>query len=128
MKSSGFDPITIDVFIKRFRYVTLFMVVALSILMLRLWFIQVVYGHVYRTKSEKNRIHLESIPPFRGMIFDRNGNLLVDNYPSYNLYIIPEEIKNPNHIAKSLHHLIGLSEDHLQNKMKNLRFRNPFKP
>lgn len=128
MKRSGFDPITIDVFSKRFRYLTFIIVVALSILILRLWFLQVIHGPVYRIKSEKNRIHLENIPPFRGMIFDRNGDLLVDNRPSYNLYIIPEEIHNSDHIVKSLYNLIGLPKDYLQDKMKNLRSMNPFKP
>ena len=128
MKRSGFDPTTIDIFTKRFRYVTLFIVISLSILILRLWFLQVVHGPIYRTKSEKNRIHLENILPFRGMIFDRNGELLVDNRPSYNLYVIPEEIKNPDHIINSLHNLIEIPNDYLQNKMKNLRFKNPFNP
>jgi len=128
VKRSGFDPITIDVFSKRFRYLTFFIVVVLSLLILRLWFLQVIHGPIYRIKSEKNRIHLENIPPFRGMIFDRNGDLLVDNYPSYNLFIIPEEIKNSDHIIQSLHNLIDLPKDYLQDKMKNLRSRNPFKP
>lgn len=128
MKSSGFDPITLDVFSKRFRYITLVMIAILAVLILRLWFLQVIYGHIYRTKSEKNRIQLESIPPFRGMIFDRNGELLVDNHPSYNLYVIPEEIKNPDHIITSLHYLIDLPEDQLQKRMEHLRLRQPFKP
>ena len=128
MKSSGFDPVTTDVFSRRFRYVTLLMILALVVLFLRLWFLQIVNGPAYRVKSERNRIHLEHIPPFRGMIFDRKGELLVDNRPSYNLYYIPEEIKNPDHIVKSLHNLINLPEEHLQNKLKDLRYRNPFKP
>jgi penicillin-binding protein 2 len=96
--------------------------------MLRLWFLQIVNGQRYRTQSENNRIHLQTIPPFRGMIFDRNGELLVDNHPSYNLYIIPEDIQNREQLIKSLETLIGLNSDEVDGKLKKDSNKYPFKP
>jgi penicillin-binding protein 2 len=52
------------------KIVTLFILVAFAALVLRLWLLQIVHGPSYRIKSENNRIRLQDIPPFRGMIFD----------------------------------------------------------
>ena len=83
-----------EIYSKRLTTVTLVVIIIFVCLILRLWFLQIVKGPNYRTQSENNRIHLQNIPPFRGMLLDRNGELLVDNRPSYNLYIIPEQIQD----------------------------------
>ena len=120
MRSSGFDPISAEVFDRRFRTVTLCVIVILAALVLKLWFLQIVYGPSYRTQSENNRIHLQNIPPFRGMIFDRNGKLLVDNRPSYDLYIIPEEVQDRERLTESLTSLIGLNPELVEGRLKRV--------
>ncbi len=128
MRSSGFDPISAEVFDRRFRTVTLCVIVILATLVLKLWFLQIVYGPSYRTQSENNRIHLQKTPPFRGMIFDRNGKLLVDNRPSYDLYIIPEEVQDRERLTESLTLLIGLNPELVEGRLKRVSRRYPFKP
>ncbi|MBL7176463.1 MAG: penicillin-binding protein 2 [Desulfobacteraceae bacterium] len=128
MRSSGFDPISVEVFDRRFRTVTLCVIVILAALVLKLWFLQIVYGPSYRTQSENNRIHLQNTPPFRGMIFDRNGKLLVDNRPSYDLYIIPEEVQDRERLTESLTLLIGLNPELVEGRLKRVSRRYPFKP
>ena len=118
MRSSGFDQTSIEIFNRRFKGVTLIAVVFFSILVMRLWFLQIVNGPNYRTKSENNRIHLQDIPSFRGMIFDRNGELLVDNRPSFNLYMIPEENRNRDQLLQSLKALIGVNPESVNSRMK----------
>jgi len=104
-------------------------VVALfSILVLRLWFLQIVNGPDYRARSEHNRIRLHDIPPFRGMIMDRKGNVLVDNRPSYDLNIIPEDIQDHDRLLESLRQLIGLDPETVEQKLKEASPRHPFKP
>ena len=61
MRSSGFDPITVEIFNQRLKKVTLFVLVVFSAVFLRLWFLQVVNGPSYRTQSENNRIHIQDI-------------------------------------------------------------------
>ena len=128
MKSSGFDPVSVEILSRRLRAVTAFVIVIITTLVLRLWFLQIVNGPNYRTQSENNRIHLQKILPFRGMIFDRNGELLVDNRPSYNLLIIPEGIQDRGHLLKSLDGLIGIDTDLVNNKLNNVPRQYPFNP
>jgi penicillin-binding protein 2 len=67
--------------------------VLLSILGARLYYLQVVKGEYYETKAENQRIRLIPIPAPRGAILDRNGKLLVDSRPTYNVTLSNEPIK-----------------------------------
>ena len=62
-----------------------------ALLFLRLIYLQIIKGEEYRLLSEKNAVRLKSIKSSRGLIFDRNKKLLVDNRPSFNLKIIVED-------------------------------------
>ena len=87
-------------------------------LVFRLWFLQVINGQKYRTQSENNRIHLQRLTPYRGRILDRNGELLVDNLPSFNLYIIPEDIQDKEKLLMDLKKLIDLDPEEVEKKLK----------
>lgn len=107
---------------------TLFVLVVFGVLILRLWFLQIVNGRIYRTSSENNRIHLRSIPPFRGMIFDRDGEILVGNRPSFDLCAIPEEVQNREELFRRLNHLMGLDPKLAAQKLAQAPQRYPFRP
>ncbi len=128
MRSSGFDPVSVEVFNRRLRILTLCIFAVFAVLVLRLWFLQILNGPSYRVQSENNRIQLQDIPPFRGMIFDRHGELLVDNRPSYNLYIIPEQIQDQEQLLKSLKLMIGLEPQSVLDKLAKESHEHPFKP
>jgi penicillin-binding protein 2 len=51
------------------------------------WFVQVVQGAYYRELAENNRMRTLPIQAPRGLIYDREGRLLVENLPSYNLLL-----------------------------------------
>ncbi len=128
MRTSDFDPASFEVFNKQIRWATLFVLVVFSVLILRLWFLQIMNGPVYRSKSEHNRIRLQDISPFRGIIFDRNGEVLVDNRPSYDLYIIPEEVQDKGRLLESLNRLIGLDPGSTGGWLDKVSRGLPFKP
>jgi penicillin-binding protein 2 len=67
--------------------------VFLAILGVRLYYLQLVKGEYYSDKAENQRIRLIPIPAPRGAIFDRNGKLLVDSRPTYNVTLSNEPIK-----------------------------------
>ena len=117
MRSSGFDQVSVETFNRRLFIVTIFVFVIFSILVFRLWFLQGINGQKYRTQSENNRILIQKIIPFRGLIFDRNGELLVDNLPSYNLYITPEDIQDEEKLLKDLKKLINLDPEEVGKKL-----------
>ncbi len=128
MRTSDFDPISVGIFHKQLRNATLFVLALFSILILRIWFLQIVNGPTYRAKSEHNRIRLHDIPPIRGMIIDRNGDVLVDNRPSYDLYVIPEDVQDRSQLLKNLNQLASLDYEIIEQKFNKSHSRRRFKP
>ena len=127
MRRADFDPVSIEIFNKQLKKVTLFVLAVFGVLILRLWFLQVVTGPTYRTKSEKNRIRVVDISPFRGLILDRNGKVLVDNRPSYDLYVIPEEVHDQKWLLDNLVKMVGIDPVAAEKKFAQAR-RYPFRP
>ena len=78
----------------RDRIVLFAVAVFFFLLSARLFSLQVIRREHYLALSEENRIRIVPIEPPRGLIYDRNGVLLVDNYPSYTISVIPHELAN----------------------------------
>src|SRR5215813_11851336 len=66
----------------------------LLILVFGLWRLQVVGAENYHALAEANRIRKVPILAPRGKLFDREGRLLVDNYPSVTCYLLREQVKD----------------------------------
>jgi len=66
----------------------------LSIYIGRLAYLQIIQGNVYRLKAETQAIKQVTVDPFRGNIFDRNGERMVHNSPSYSISITPNEFSD----------------------------------
>jgi len=128
LKPSHFDPVSSEIFGKQLKIAILFILAVFGILILRLWILQVVNGPAYRAKSEHNRIRLQDIPPFRGMILDRNAEVLVDNRPSYDLYVIPEEVQNRSQLLNRLSRLGGIHREMAERILDKAAAGYPFKP
>jgi penicillin-binding protein 2 len=71
-------------------------VILLTVLGVRLYFLQIVKGDYYAGKAENQRIRKIRLPAPRGAIFDRNGKLLVDSRSTYNVTLAREPIKDMN--------------------------------
>ncbi|MEE9169264.1 MAG: hypothetical protein V3U73_05825, partial [bacterium] len=70
---------------------------ATLVLIARLVQLQVMHRTDYRLQSDQNRIREVTLKPLRGLIYDRNGNLLVNNHPAFSLYAVPYELRrNPD--------------------------------
>ena len=68
-------------------------IIATALLVIRLFYLQVV-NDSFKLKSDNNAIKIKYDYPERGYIYDRKGKLLVANQPSYDIMVIPREIKN----------------------------------
>jgi len=96
------------------------MAVALALVILaftgvgvRLWYLQVAHGPEMRSLSENNRIRLVRVPAARGVVYDRNGEILVDNRPSFDVVFVPEDARDRR--RQVLRNLAGyLAEDEPQ--------------
>jgi len=125
---SDFDPIETEVYQKRLTRITFFVLIVFGVLFVRLWFLQIINGAGYRIQSENNSIALRDILPFRGLIFDRNGQLLVDNRPSFILGVIPEDIKDLDGLMGDLRRLAEIDSLSAKNKIKEALKWDPFNP
>ena len=67
--------------------------VLLTLLGVRLYYLQIVRGDYYSDRAESQRVRFIPIPAPRGAIFDRNGKLLVDSRPTYNVVLSNEPLK-----------------------------------
>ena len=123
---SDFDSIEIEIYQKRVTRLTFFILVVFGVLFVRLWFLQIINGPKYRIQSENNRIDLRDILPFRGLIFDRNGQLLVDNRPSFILAAIPEDIRDLDGLMDDLPRLVKIDSVAAKKKIKEGLRRDPF--
>ena len=78
------------------------------LLILRLFFLQVINGEYYANLSDKNRVRTERIEAKRGIIYDRHLNPLVKNAPNFVLYVIPADFKYDEKAALKASEEIGL--------------------
>ncbi|MCX7831991.1 MAG: penicillin-binding protein 2 [Actinobacteria bacterium] len=62
-------------------------VIVFAILVLRLWFLQVIYNDYYTKLAEENRLKIEETPALRGKILDRNGRVLAKNRFSFAIFV-----------------------------------------
>jgi len=92
---------------------------AFVILLLRLFYLQVIQGQELRRLSKNNCIRLQSTDPSRGMIFDCNGTLLVDNRPAFDLSIILKDAKPVDRTIEKLAKLIDVPVSDLIKKLEH---------
>ena len=85
--------------------------VVLSLLGIRLYYLQVVNGEYWAGRAENQRIRLIPIPAPRGAIFDRNGKILVDSRPTYNVVLSNEPIKTIDVTQRVDEYAYGLDLD-----------------
>ncbi len=85
---------------------------------LRLFYIQVVDSS-YKQAAETNAIKTVIQYPFRGLIYDRNGKLLVQNTPVYDLMVIPKEVKELDTLR--LANLLDLPLEDIRERIKKAR-------
>jgi penicillin-binding protein 2 len=102
------------------------MVLLTGLLIFRLFHLQIINHQHFSMLSESNRVYLQPVPPIRGLIYDRNGTLLADNRPTYNLQIVPYLIKDMKATLDRLQQFISIDPEHRENFMKRLLGHNKF--
>ena len=100
----------------------------LFVLGVGLWRLQILGASGYRVLADQNRIRKVPVLAPRGRIFDRDGRIIVDNYPSVSCYLLREQQKNLAAdlplIAAGLH----LSLDQIQNTLRHFQSAPKYQP
>lgn len=100
----------------------------LGIVIARLVQLQIFDYEVFAAQSLGNNYRIEAVPPIRGLIFDRNGRVLAENLPAYQLELIPEQVEDLDDTLQRLASL-GLIEAEDIPRFKDLSESGPrFKP
>ena len=81
-----------QLFFKRVVFSATVAVLLLGVVVARLVQLQVVDYEHFAKRSQGNRIRIEPVPPIRGLVFDRQGRVLAENRPAYQLELIPEQV------------------------------------
>ena len=98
-------------------------------LVARMYFLQVTEFDYNSTVSENNRVHVLPIPPERGFIYDRNGVLLADNQPSFNMTLTRERAGDSAKVLDSVISILHLPEEDRAVFTKAMKqARHPFDP
>src|SRR5262245_1886256 len=90
-------------------------------LVARMVYLQVYNHEYYSAKSDSYRIQTLPVAPTRGIIYDRNGVILAENKPSYNLTVVKENVPDLEQSLELLRGLISMTPDDEE------KFRNRLK-
>jgi len=81
----------VNEFANRKIYITGFFILVFAIILGRLFYVQIIDSN-YKQMAKQNVLRYEILYPARGLIFDRNGTLLVGNQTVYDIMVIPREV------------------------------------
>ncbi len=84
----------------------------------RLYFLQVIKGNYYRLFSNENSIKDTKIAALRGMIYDRNDKIMVDNRPSFDVVIVRQYMTNKDKVINTLSGLIDISREEIRTQLE----------
>jgi len=108
-------------FRRRAWVAAVFALLLIGMLVGRLTFLQYIEFSKFKTLSENNRIRLVPIAPNRGLIYDRNGVVLAENRPSFQLEVIPEQVKDMRATIEQLKQLVALDDSQIERFYKTLK-------
>ncbi|MBU2887616.1 penicillin-binding protein 2 [Gilvimarinus agarilyticus] len=117
------------VFIARTVFTAVFIILLTGLLVTRFYSLQVTHHQDYVTQSDRNRVHVLPIPPTRGLVYDRNGELLAENRASYTLSIVYERVSDLEATLEVVGGLVNVSANDIEKFNDQLRQkRRPFDP
>ncbi|MBN2010319.1 penicillin-binding protein 2 [candidate division KSB1 bacterium] len=111
----------------RYRIFVIGISVAFFVLLCRFFYLQIYQRARYFQESERNRIQKIVLQPTRGIMYDRNGVVLVDNRPSYSVYAIPFETKKADSVFELTATILSMDVGEVKDKIRRYR-RSQFAP
>ena len=103
-----------------FHYRTLLFILSLSMITLlsRYFYLQVIEHDRYFSKSQVNSVKAQATYAPRGLILDRNGVVLVENYPTYILTVTPYELEDKDLQFEIISNITNISIEELSRRYK----------
>jgi penicillin-binding protein 2 len=103
-------------------------VVTFSVLAVCFWVLQVVQHAKFEELAENNHQRTLALRAPRGLVFDREGRVLVENRHSYSISIVREHTKDLNHTIQLLSSVLGLDEESVRDIVNRHRREPTYRP
>ena len=113
---------------QRIKYLRAVIICLFAILLFRGWHMQIINGAYYKRLAENNRIRTVTLPPLRGIIYDRHGEVLAKNAPSFNLGLVAADVRDLEKTIKRISPVIGLSAEDIKERIASGKDYDPFSP
>lgn len=111
----------------RLGFIKVGLLILITLLGLRVWQLQIRDGHYYQELARDNRTRSIVLEPARGLLYDRNGQLLANNVPSFNLYVSLEDVKDRPALIQQLSQHLTIDQEVLQEKLSKHRLKTRVK-
>ncbi len=115
-------------FIGRIILSVVIAVALLGLVVSRLVQLQIVEYDQYTERALGNRVRTQAVPPIRGLILDRNGQILAENLPAFQLELIPEQVDDIDATLARLAELELIDGDKIDELKDESRRRQRFQP
>lgn len=115
-------------FMRRTLVVFVAIIIAIGILISNLYYLQITSYESFQTRSNDNRIKVQTVPPNRGLIYDRNGIILAENRPVYSLEVVVRKTENLKEKVEKLREMLHLTDREIESFYSRNRYSRAFKP
>jgi penicillin-binding protein 2 len=102
--------------------------ISMSLLVARMWYLQVIKGTELRHQSENNRIRIHESKAIRGVIKDVWGDVIVENQPSFDISIVPGAVRNVGDVVRALETVYGSKGLEFKRDISAAEKNRPFIP
>ena len=114
-------------FQRRALVLLLLVLLVLGGLLARMYQLQVIEHETYTTLSDKNRVQVQSVPPPRGLVYDRSNLLLAENRPVFSVTVVPEQVSDMAKTLTELQRILSISDEDRERFERRLEeYRRPF--
>lgn len=122
IKNGESESISLNIEFRKIKWIFYIIFFGILAILIRIIFLQIIKGNDYRSAAEENRIRIEVVKAQRGIIYDKNKNLMVQNIPDFNLSFIPADLpKNSegiNNTINKISSIININSNELVNQIE----------
>ena len=102
------DEDQVKEYTSRYKFLYIAIIISSAVIFSRLWYLQIIQGKELRSYSERNRVKKQKIPAPRGLILDRNNQVLVDNLPGFEATISPQYATKLSETAEAVGEILEI--------------------
>ena len=99
-------------------------IVVFTVIIGRLFSLQITENKKYSTLSDKNRLREWRLPPVRGKFLDYFGNIIAGNLKVYQLHVVPEQVENFKYLMLRLKEILQISDSEYNKIIKKKILKN----